>query len=521
MPMMSLVSRIICAGFAAVLSLHYVNQAHAQGGLRETLEQMDKNNDGKIDRDEITPLARPYLERITRARSMSLERPNDIDKLQEAARIYHAIQNGVAGKTIRPRNDRTVLPFGATEGDTVVPGFGLAEVKFPYTQTDLDEADRTLRRNDDDDDGFLDSEEIADGKWTHRDPYLDDLDNDNRLSRLELAQRYARRRLLKGDSGELVQQARRVGNGIRSSDPDDKREDRSQWWRKGGTDFWLTAAVFGRYDENKNSLLDLSETEKLGIPITKIDLDRNGEVTREELHVYMANLQMQSGEAIEGMPGWFYELDSDRDGQVAMAEFTDEWTEEKSAEFATLDRNRDGLLTAIEVSSAKSQVGGSFENRTHEILAPRRTIISEIVVEDDFKIRDLNLQINITHTATGQLDAYLTGPEGQRIELFTEVGGKDDHFSNTRIDDQAREIFEKSRPPFEGTYLPEGVQRGQPGLSYFNGKSVKGVWQLVIRGTRSDRFGMLHNWSLQVQPEEDQPIIPLDSFDEDADLEGR
>ena len=35
-----------------------------------------------------------------------------------------------------------------------------------------------------------------------------------------------------------------------------------------------------------------------------------------------------------------------------------------------------------------------------------------------------------------------------------------------------------------------------------SGKSVKGVWQLVVRATRSDRFGMLHSWALLVKPQE-------------------
>ena len=57
-------------------------------------------------------------------------------------------------------------------------------------------------------------------------------------------------------------------------------------------------------------------------------------------------------------------------------------------------------------------------------------------------------------------------------------------------------------PPYKGAFSPEGLLAQQPGLSYFNGKSVNGVWQLVVRGTRSDRFGMLHNWAMLVTPQE-------------------
>ncbi|NQV23413.1 MAG: calcium sensor EFh, partial [Rhodopirellula sp.] len=64
-------------------------QACAQAGLRESLERLDRNQNGLIDPNEITPLARPYLERITKERRMDLDRPNEIKKLQEAARIYY------------------------------------------------------------------------------------------------------------------------------------------------------------------------------------------------------------------------------------------------------------------------------------------------------------------------------------------------------------------------------------------------------------------------------------------------
>ena len=52
-------------------------------------------------------------------------------------------------------------------------------------------------------------------------------------------------------------------------------------------------------------------------------------------------------------------------------------------------------------------------------------------------------------------------------------------------------------------------------MSHFNGKSVKGVWQLVIRGTRNERFGMLHHWGLFVRPIEDMLDAP--PLEEDAE----
>ena len=488
-------------------SLLTAQQSYGQAGLRESLERLDRNQNGLIEPKEITPLARPYLERITKERRIDLDRPNEIHKLQEAARVYYALANGVAGKRVLPQGGGTVLPFGPLPDQPLVPEFGLARVKYPYIQDDLDEADQTLRRYDDNNDGYIDRTEAENVKWTHRNPFDDDLDQDERLSRLELGQRYARRRLLQGDASELVQKARRTGGEIRSSTQKESRDDSSQWARQGGSKYWLTASLMSRFDLNKNGRLEPAEVLSLGLPVGKIDVDRNGELTREELFALVAEMQNQAGDLTEGVPGWFYELDVDQDGQVAMHEFATTWTTDKRQEFESLDTNSDGLLTSAEVLRATATIRDGYRNDNAEVLPPFRTVISEIEVDDDFVIRDLNVQLSITHSNVDSLDGYLTGPDGQRIELFTEIGGSGNHFDRTVFDDQARVPITKASPPFNGTFLPEGLLNRQPGLSIFNGKNAKGVWQLVIRGTRNERFGMLHNWSLQMKAADDPGFV--------------
>lgn len=501
----SLKSTLLLVGWScAVLGLSTV-EAEAQSGLRESLELLDRNNNGSIEPEEITPLARPYLERVAKARRMSLDRPNRVDKWQEAARVYYALQNGVAGERVQASRERSLKGFGPRESDPVVPEFGLAEVKYPYQQRDLDEADETLQRYDRDRDGYMSRREASRGRWTHRDPFSMDLDKDDQLSRLELAQRYARRRMLSNDSGELIRQARRTGNGIRPSGSgnDDDRRSRSEWWRKGGDRYWLTAAVLGRFDSNHNGRLEMEETVRLGIPAGAIDADQNGELSREELFAYFKELQDQTGGQVDGLPGWFYELDTNHDKQIDLMEFATEMTDARVAEFLALDANQDGLLAAIEVLSSKSMMGGIFENSEAEMLPPKKTIVSEIDVTEDFVIADLNIRMTLTHTNVSSLDGYLTGPDGTRIELFTAVGGRDDHFERTVFDDQSSTPIVKARPPFEGSYQPEGLVKRQPGLAAFNGKSIEGVWQLTIRCSRSERFGLLHSWALMARPDEE------------------
>ena len=478
-----------------------------QAGLRESLEKLDRNNDGVIDPDEITPLARPYLEQLSRSGSrnvrIDLDRPNEISKLQEIARRYHAVRNG-ATEDVRIRVDRTgkdsVLPIRPQDDQPLVPEFGLAEVKFPYTQDDLDFADRTMRSHDENDDGYIDRDESTRHEWTHRNPFADDLNKDDRLSRLELAQRYARRRLLDRWSHEFRKKDWRTRGQADSSRDRDRRSDDSRWWREGGSDYWLTASLLGRFDSNKNGKLEKEEAAELEMSTVRIDTDRDGDLSREELFAYIKEQQNEAGGS-EGLPEWFYELDVNQDRQIAMHEFATEWTDEKLAEFEALDRSGDGLLTAAEVTAEKSE-RGTFINDTAEVLAPRKTVVSEIIVDDDYLIGDLKVQISITHTSVSSLDAYLTGPDGQRIELFTEVGGSGDHFEETVFDDQAEDGITRARPPYHGSYKPEGVLRQQPGTDHFDGKPVKGVWQLIVRGTRSERYGMLHNWALITKPAE-------------------
>ncbi len=483
----------------------------AQGNLRESLERLDVNQNGEIDPDEITPLARPYLERIARVRRLSLYRSNEISDFQEAARIYYAIQNGASDDRVRARPEVTVRGFRPDDEAPLVPAFGLAEIKYPYTPDDVDEAEETLARSDRNGDGFIDRREARWARWDSRDPFEMDLNGDGKLSRMELVQRYARRRMLDDAGDELVQRARRVGNGIEPSRPQRRgeRDDEGRsLWRRNGTNYWLAGSLMERFDENRNGRLDQGEAVDLNISFGQLDVDRDGEISRTELFEYTSALQAEAGDTGEGLPGWFFELDVDRDGQVAMHEFApeSEWSLEKHNEFDTFDLNADGLLTSQEVLRAVAVVGGSYQNERAEVLPPHRTVISEIEVAGDFPIDKLTVEMSITHSNTGFLDAYLTGPNGERVELFTDVGGSGDHFDQTTFDDEAATPITKAKPPFEGTYRPEAVDKKQPGLKQFRGTGVQGVWQLVIRGTRSDRFGMLHRWGLKVIPLEYDPL---------------
>lgn len=50
----------------------------------------------------------------------------------------------------------------------------------------------------------------------------------------------------------------------------------------------------------------------------------------------------------DGLPSWFRDRDLDRDGQVAMHEYSSSWTDRRAEEFAKYDLNGDGVITAAE-----------------------------------------------------------------------------------------------------------------------------------------------------------------------------
>ncbi|XZE56447.1 proprotein convertase P-domain-containing protein [Planctomycetaceae bacterium SH139] len=482
-------------------------------GQAEWISRIDRDRNGSIEPDEISDRAREYLERFARPYGISLSRPNSVERLEEAARRYYARQN----RDDRDRDNESasgpsIKGFGPGEDLALIPGFGLANVRYPYTTTDVDSAKRAMERYDRDENGYIDAREFSGVRWSESAPNDFDFNKDGRLSVIEVTQRYAKRRISE-QREQLAQQLSPPPN--READRDDDDDDRrNRWdrWRNRGRagqsrdgdrgSSSLATTLIERYDFNKNDLLDANEMVSVGIPIAQVDYDRDGRVNRDELTQFLfSKLEQEASDMRELVPTWFFERDIDGDDQVTMAEFTDEWSQDKLVEFEQFDINRDGIITVNEVLSSNVVVGGQFANLSGQVLLPRSTIVSEIDVSDDYLIGDLNVQLSITHTFVSQLDGYLISPDGTRIELFTSVGGSDDHFDKTIFDDEAGTNITRGRPPFSGNFQPEALARRQPSLASFKGKNLKGVWQLMIRGSRSERSGILHGWSLNVQPD--------------------
>lgn len=470
----------------------------------EWIHRMDDDRNGYIEPDEISDRGRRFLEEAVVPYGISLSRPNSVKKIEQAARLHFQRRNSPAPAAKTPKADQpTMKGFGIEEDQPLVPAFGSGDLKYPYTKADLEEAERVMRSTDKNDDNILDPREIQEGRWDGRDPYECDVNGDRRLTLIELTQRYARRRIAAGRSMLSL-----GTTGDTGSTANDERRDWRELQGAGasrsgdrGSDS-LARSIVERYDFNRNDQLEPQEMAAVGIAVAKVDYDRSGTINSEELSKYLFDtMESKANTREEAIPTWFFERDANGDQQVLMAEFTDEWDEQKLEQFASYDNNQDGIITIDEVLSLNTVSGGSYASTEAEVLLPRTTIVSEIEVGDDYLIGDLNVQLSITHTYVEQLDGYLLSPDGQRVELFTGVGGSDDHFNKTIFDDDAGERITRARPPFEGSYRPEALDRRQPGLNQFRGKNLKGTWQLMIRAARSERSGVLHGWSLNVQPD--------------------
>lgn len=108
-------------------------------------------------------------------------------------------------------------------------------------------------------------------------------------------------------------------------------------------------------------------------------------------------------------------------------------------------------------------------------------------------ILDVNITFRITHNRDADLTAYLIGPDGTQVTLFSKVGGSGDNFTNTTLDDEATTAITSGSPPFSGTYRPS------PGLlSAFDGRSAVGTWSFKVVDSRRSNTGSITAWSLAI-----------------------
>ena len=120
----------------------------------------------------------------------------------------------------------------------------------------------------------------------------------------------------------------------------------------------------------------------------------------------------------------------------------------------------------------------------------QQTILSSLLITDPGTVSDVNVTLDIAHSYHADLDVVLVGPDGTRVELFSDVGGAEDNFFDTTLDDEGTLDISLGSGTFTGVFRPGGS------LSDFDGKSVAGLWQLEITDDAASDIGTLNSWSL-------------------------
>lgn len=126
-------------------------------------------------------------------------------------------------------------------------------------------------------------------------------------------------------------------------------------------------------------------------------------------------------------------------------------------------------------------------------LPPTASLLTVTGVSDP--IRDLDCQIDITHTFIGDLDVSLTDPSGgTTVQLFDSAGGAADDLSVV-FDDEARAFG----APFNAgeSMQPSGGALGRGSLSDFDGLTADGNWTLTATDNFAGEDGTLDSWELR------------------------
>lgn len=290
------------------------------------ISRMDTNGNGSIDPEEAQGPARFMLDRMARNNpKIDLTKPIPISVIAESFQQMRSGGGSFGGgsfggdsseETVAGSSSGSLVPgFGVKIDRVPVPGFG-ASGKNPPTKVedqDLRDADERMRRYDRNNDGGIDETEYRETRWTEQMSQWDS-NKDGKLTREEVAVRYARRRLLNGNQA-APEQSR---NGWEARNRGDGRTD--------------AQAAGGQAARNDGD-------QKVAHPFEKRASFRTSD---------------SSGNAPRpsGMPEWFDRGDTNLDNQVSMGEFARKWDASTLEDFYKFDANQDGFITVQECLAA-------------------------------------------------------------------------------------------------------------------------------------------------------------------------
>ena len=361
------------------------------------VRQMDTNKNGYIDPAEMKGLAKKYAQRGGL----------DINRSHSISKVVQIVQS--KGKTAKDKTKTTtekkVPDFSVEAPDRLgIADFSpsgeermtLDMMKRKFSASVMSQVEQTMKRNDKDKSGNLDVNEIARSRWSNPTWQESDTNNDQKLTRLELAYRYQGReekakqktssrasskKSTSSTSSSLGRNSasnrNRSNYSSRSSRASSLRRTSSSSSSKSktrrgfnsGNDAYKRYAegLLKSYDDDKDGRLSKTELKDMKRPPKNADKNRDGYVDKSEL---VSSVQERSGTSADKDSASnskatdklrrsskskhnendtiFGGKDTNGDRQLQMVEFSQEWDDEIVKEFEEKDLNGDGVITEAE-----------------------------------------------------------------------------------------------------------------------------------------------------------------------------
>lgn len=120
------------------------------------------------------------------------------------------------------------------------------------------------------------------------------------------------------------------------------------------------------------------------------------------------------------------------------------------------------------------------------------TVTSTLNISDDYALLDVNVSLDIAHTAVSDLVLSLIAPNGEEIVLSAHNGNGGANYSGTIFDSEAPTPIVAGSAPFNGRFSPENT------LIFLDDTHSSGTWTLQIADDQSNHTGTLSNWGLEL-----------------------
>lgn len=153
------------------------------------------------------------------------------------------------------------------------------------------------------------------------------------------------------------------------------------------------------------------------------------------------------------------------------------------------------LLIGFSYSWGQTFIGGSgpiYDNQTIDIPVNISGLPSNI---DTINFGLETVCINATHTWDADVTMWIVAPDGTAALLFSGVGGGDDNFTNTCLNQGASQTIASGTAPFTGTYAPNPLMG-----KVNNGQNPIGTWYLRVNDNYGADEGQVLSFSITFGP---------------------